>query len=213
MTDWDWVTISALATAAGTLVLAAATYASVRSAHRAARVAERTLLAELRPLLVESSEQDPAQHINFIDVASMEVAGGTAAVEVRNGNVYVILSLRNVGPGIGVLHGGRVFDDFRGGADLDGPTPVDQFRMLTRDIYIPAGKIGFWQIAFRDREDEERREILAGIEAGSLGAEVLYGDYEGGQRTTSRFRLLRQDDGVWHLSSVRHWQHDRDGPR
>ena len=33
----DWVTISALATAVGTLVLALATFASVRSANRAAR--------------------------------------------------------------------------------------------------------------------------------------------------------------------------------
>jgi hypothetical protein len=32
MSGWDWLTISALATAAGTLVLALATFASVRSA-------------------------------------------------------------------------------------------------------------------------------------------------------------------------------------
>jgi hypothetical protein len=50
----NWVTISALATAAGTLVLAVATFASVRSANRAARVAERALFAGLRPLLVPS---------------------------------------------------------------------------------------------------------------------------------------------------------------
>ena len=47
----DWVTISALATAGGTLVLAGATYASTRSANRAARVAELSLLAGLRPLV------------------------------------------------------------------------------------------------------------------------------------------------------------------
>ena len=39
----EWVTISSLATAAGTLVLAVATFASVRSANHAARVAERVL--------------------------------------------------------------------------------------------------------------------------------------------------------------------------
>ena len=37
----DWVTISSLATAGGTLVLAVATFSSVRSANRSARVAER----------------------------------------------------------------------------------------------------------------------------------------------------------------------------
>jgi len=47
----DSVTVSALATAGGTLVLAVATFASVRSANRAARAAERSLLAGLRPLL------------------------------------------------------------------------------------------------------------------------------------------------------------------
>jgi hypothetical protein len=40
----DWTTISALSTAGGTLVLAAATFASVRSANRSARAAERSML-------------------------------------------------------------------------------------------------------------------------------------------------------------------------
>jgi len=39
----NWVTISSLATAAGTMILAVATFASVRSANNAARVAERSL--------------------------------------------------------------------------------------------------------------------------------------------------------------------------
>ena len=63
----DWVTISALATAGGTLVLAGATYASVRSANRAARVAERSLLAGLRPLLMPSRLDDPPQKVTFVD--------------------------------------------------------------------------------------------------------------------------------------------------
>jgi hypothetical protein len=51
----DWVTISSLATAGGTLVLAAATFASVRSANRSARASEQALSAGLRPLLVSSN--------------------------------------------------------------------------------------------------------------------------------------------------------------
>ena len=47
----DWATISSLATAGGTLVLAMATFASVRSANQSARVAERSLLVGLRPVL------------------------------------------------------------------------------------------------------------------------------------------------------------------
>jgi hypothetical protein len=44
-------------------------------------------------------------------------------------------------------------------------------------------------------------------------ADVLYGDYEGGQRMVSRYGVLRDDDGEWRLSTVRHLQIDRDDPR
>jgi hypothetical protein len=207
----DWVTISALATAAGTFALAGATYASVRSGNRAARAAERSLLAELQPLLVESSEQDPVLHVNFVDVSGIEVPGGGAAVDVRDNRLYIVLSLRNVGRGIGVLHGGRVFPWRRG--DALEPGSLDAFRLLTRDIYIPSGKVGFWQIAYREEHDAERRELLRAVETGQLSAEVLYGDVEGGQRVISRFRVLRQDGGTWAVSAVRHWQVDRGEPR
>ena len=100
----DWVTISALATAGGTLVLAGTTYASVRSANRASRVAELSLMAGLRPLLVTSSDEDPVQRAGFGDSVSLTVPGGGAAAEVVDGRVYLAISLRNVGPGIGVLH-------------------------------------------------------------------------------------------------------------
>ncbi len=50
----DWATIASLATAGGTLVLAVSTFASVRSANRAARAAERSLMVGLQPLLVPS---------------------------------------------------------------------------------------------------------------------------------------------------------------
>ena len=38
--------------------------------------------------------------------------------------------------------------------------------------------------------------------------EILYGDYEGGQRLTSRFGVSRGEDGVWRHSVVRHWRID-----
>lgn len=59
----SWQTASSLATGAGTLVLAIATFASVRSANRAARVAEIALQVRLRPLLVPSRLQDPEQKV------------------------------------------------------------------------------------------------------------------------------------------------------
>lgn len=207
----DWVAISSLATAGGTLALAATTYASVRSANRAARAAEGSLLAGLRPLLVESSDQDPALHVGFMDHPPFAVPGGCASVEVVQGRLYVVLSLRNVGPGIGVLHGGR----------LDPTTPrgrtehtsTDEFRMLSRDIYIPAGKIGFYQIAFRDEQGAERDAMLEAVRSGRFSAEVLYGDFEGGQRVITRYTVVQQEDGTWQIGTVRHWQVDRPDPR
>jgi hypothetical protein len=41
MTPMEWATIASLATAAGTLVLAVATFAAVRSGNRSARAADR----------------------------------------------------------------------------------------------------------------------------------------------------------------------------
>src|SRR5437764_15336489 len=96
----DWVTISSLATAGGTLVLAIATFASVRSANRSARVAERSLLVGLRPVFVPSRETDPGEDVFFGDEHEFRVSGGTAAVDEASGNVYMAIPLRNVGSGL-----------------------------------------------------------------------------------------------------------------
>jgi len=63
----DWVTISSLATAGGTLVLAVATFAAVRSSNQAARTTERALLAGIRPLLMPTRLQDPPEKVGFQD--------------------------------------------------------------------------------------------------------------------------------------------------
>src|SRR5437588_5376383 len=100
----DWATISALATAGGTLVLAVATFSSVKSANRSARVAERSLLAGLRPVLIPSREDDPPERIRFGDNQTLIVPGHGGAVEVANENVYMAIALRNGGSGIAVIH-------------------------------------------------------------------------------------------------------------
>jgi hypothetical protein len=96
-----------LATAAGTLVLAVATFRAVRSANRAARIAEQALLLGLRPLLVPSRLDDTAQKIFYGDGKIEYVQGGRGAAEVDGGNVYLAMSLRNAGRGIAVLRGWR----------------------------------------------------------------------------------------------------------
>ena len=207
----DWIAISGLATAGGTLALAATTYASVRSANRAARVAELSLLAGLRPLLVESGESAETLRVNFYDIQGIAVPGGRAAIELVDDRLYVVLSLRNVGSGIAVLHGGALYPR-RPTGNLAVPD-VDAYRRLLRDLYIPPGDVGFWQTAWRPDETPAPPEILEAVESGFLLADVLYGDFEGGQRAVVRFGLAREDDGAWHMTTVRHWQVDRADPR
>ncbi len=208
----DWVTISSLATAGGTLVLAAATFASVRSANRAARAAELSLLAGLRPLLIPSKFDDPPQKIGFADGKSLVAPGGCGAAEATETAVYLGLAVRNVGSGIAVLHGWRFYPERRT-QDVEHP-PVDSFTRLTRDLYIPVADVGFCQGVFRDPDApgfaEARRAIA---ERRDVMMDVLYGDFEGGQRVITRFGLLPREDGTWLAAAGRHWNVDRPDPR
>lgn len=208
----DWVTISSLATAGGTLVLAVATYSSVRSANRSARVAERTLMAGLRPLLMPSRPDDPPQKVGFADGRWLMVPGGRGAAEATEDAVYLAMSLRNVGAGIAVLHGWRFSPELRRSASEPRPE-LDGFHRLTRDLYVPAGDIGFWQGVLRTPDSEEFDAAGAAIRTGaSFMVDVLYSDHEGGQRVISRYALTPTDDG-WRASAGRHWNVDRDDPR
>ena len=209
----DWPTIASLATAGGTLVLATATFASVRSANRAARVAERALLTGLRPLLVPSRLQDPEQKVMFVDDKALHVPGGEAATDVTDTGVYLALSLHNAGTGLAVLHGWHFYPERRTTEPQHPDTEL--FRRLTRDLYIAAGEVGFWQGAYRDPEAEEFRAAAAAITAGApFTIDILYGDQEGGQRMISRFSMqARRDRPGWIASVGRHWNLDRGNPR
>ena len=182
----DWATISALATAGGTLVLAAATFASVRSANRSARATERALLAGIRPVLVPSRFQDPPEKVGFVDDKWFKVGGGRAVAEAGDGVVYFVIPLRNVGNGLGVLHGWEFFPERQTGEASHRST--DEFRRLTRDLYVPAGDVGFWQGAFRDQDPMIPVASDAIANRQPMTVDLLYGDHEGGQRTISRVR-------------------------
>jgi hypothetical protein len=209
----DWVTISALATAAGTLVLAAATFASVRSANRAARAAERSLLAGLRPVLMPSRLDDPPQKVGFADDKYLLTKGGYGAAEATDDVVYLAMSIRNAGAGIAVLDGWYLYPERRTGAD-EHPPPIEDFQRLTRDIYVPAGDMGFWQGVFRDPSAPGFAEAAESVrEHRPMTVDVLYGDHEGGQRTITRFGFMPREDGGWLLAGARHWNVDRDDPR
>jgi hypothetical protein len=209
----DWVTISSLATAGGTLVLAAATFASVRSANRSARVAERALQVGLRPLLLPSRLEDPMMKVMWVDGHFARLEGGRACVEVVDGVIYLAMSLRNVGSGMAVLHGWHPAP--RGLRADEWHAEPGQFRTQSRDLYVPPGAVGFWQGAFRDPTEPGYDELCDAIQQHRrLGVELLYGDHEGGQRVVTRFALTSAGDGSVWLSSVgRHWNLDRPDPR
>src|SRR5579885_3669333 len=207
----DWVTISSLATAGGTLVLAVATFASVRSANRAARIAEVSVLSGLRPLLMPSRLDDPVQKVGFFDNRWFSVSGGSVVAEATDDAVYLVMSLRNVGSGIAVLHGWWFSDRPTGVAE---PPPLDEMIRLNRDLYISAGDIGFWQGAFRDRSSEEfvlAHRLVEDRQRFAIA--VMYGDLEGGQRTITRFGLTPRPDGGWLVAASRVWNVDRPAPR
>jgi hypothetical protein len=209
----DWVTISSFATGIGTLVLAVATFSAVRSSNRSARVAEAALQEQRRPVLAPSRLEDSKQKIMFFGGHWVSAAGGHAAVEHLDGTVFLAISLRNVGSGIGVCQGWIV--RLGDGSSLSLPThaPLEDFRLQSRDLYIPAGDIGMWQGALRNPDDPVRAAVVETIEGGELlTVELLYSDQVGRQRTISRFLLVPTGD-AWLASLNRHWYLDWDGPR
>jgi hypothetical protein len=212
----DWSTVASLATAGGTLVLAIATFGATRTANRAARTAERAFEARLRPVLAQSRRDDPLEKIMWSDRHWSRVPGGQAWVEATPEAVYLAMNLRNVGAGMAVIHGWRAESTLPIGP-VEHPDP-DSFRPQGRDLYVPPGDSSFWQGAFREHDEEERRrfgDVIGRREP--IIIDLLYGDHEGGQRTISRFSVVPfgepDDPSNWLVSVTRHWNIDRADPR
>jgi hypothetical protein len=215
----DWSTIASLATAGGTLVLAVATFRSVRFgqhstriAERSTAIAERALLLGLRPVLAPSRMTDPPEMVRFGEGRMVSVEGGMAAVERDGESYYFVIPLRNVGNGLAVLQAWH-FAAQRPQIDTPHAEPAEH-RRQTRDLYVPAGDTGFWQGAIREPDDPFREGLPeAFLGGGVLTVDLLYGDHEGGQLTISRFILTREDDGHWRPGVVRHWALEGIDPR
>jgi hypothetical protein len=190
----DWSTIASLGTAVGTLFLGVATFSSVRSANRTSKIAEESLQVGLRPLLVSTRPDDRPERVMFQDG-------------------HFVIPVRNVGNGVALLHGWEVIPERFLGAQ-ERPDP-DAFRRMTRDLYIPTNDQGFWQGAIRDSDDALRGTVIeAAKNRTAMTIDLLYGDYEGGQRTITRFGVLPKDDGTQWIANVsRHWNLDRADPR
>jgi hypothetical protein len=212
MTDW-----AAWGTSVGTLVLAGATFAAVRSSNHSARVAERTLLAGLRPVLAPARHGDPDEQVQFADGRVFEIGEGRALVQQENGNVYLAMPLRNVGAGMAVLRGYRLEAESAEQASQDplgqarhrkGDTAPDPavFAEQQRDLYIPSGDLGFWQAAARDAQTQLYQDLEVAIHTrGRVTVDVLYTDHDGGQPTLTRFVLLPDNNERWRCDVTRHW--------
>jgi hypothetical protein len=161
MATADWVTISSLATAAGTMVLAVATFAAVRSANHAARVAERSFQIALRPVLASGRLEDPEQRVMFSDRHWVTIPGGQAAAESVDGVVYLAMQVRNVGNGMAMIHGWHPYPRMRMSDDVW--TAIEQFRPQTRSLWIPPGDVSFWQGALRDETTALQQAITQAV--------------------------------------------------
>jgi hypothetical protein len=183
--------MSSLATAGGTLVLGVATFAAVRPANRSALIAERSFQIGLRPILAPSRLEDPPQTVMFRDRHWVELEGGRAVVEVADGVVYLAMLVRNVGNGMAIIEAWQPFAGQRKGDDHWGS--VDDFRPQTRALWVAPNDVAFWQGALRDEMDELHEAVAAGVAEGAVTIDLLYLDHEGGQRTVSRFTLIRRE--------------------
>jgi hypothetical protein len=208
----DWATISALATAGGTLVLAMATFSSVRAAKRSTELTELALQEQLRPVLLQSNMDDPVQKIMFGDGHWVRVQGGQAVVEALDGIVYMAMSVRNVGAGIGVLQGWHPWNELQVGNQEH--RPVEDFRIQGRDLYIPPSGIGLWQGALRDRSEEIHAQLTRAVaDRRAFTMDLLYSDPTGGQRVISRFSFTPGGEDQWIAGVARHWNLDRASAR
>lgn len=209
----DWATISSLATAGGTLVLALATFSSTRSANASARISERALLVAQRPILIPSREDDPPEVIRFVDDVTLRLPGHSAIAKLKDDKLYLAIALRNGGAGLAVIHSWHVEPDIEKRSQR--PTDLSQFRSQARDLYIPPNSSGFWQGAIRDPGDSSYAGIRARVELGEpVLVDLIYGDHEGGQRTIVRFLVPSQknEDGA-RADVGRYWNLDGDDPR
>lgn len=209
-------TIASFCTAAGTLVLALATFSAIRSSNRYARVAERSLLASQRPVLTPSRDDDPVERVRFGDGYTLEVHGHGCAFELGDEGLYMAIGIRNGGNGLAVIHAWR--PEVRPGMHPEDTAPaLEDFRRQSRDLFIPADYPGFWQGAIRDTDDADYKSLHDAYESGDrVVVDLLYGDAEGGQRTIARFTVSSRNgvDGEHPRADVvRYWYVDAADPR
>ena len=199
--------IASLTTAAGTLVLAVATFGATKSANRASRIAERSLLAALRPVLMNAQLGDPKQKVGFSDQHWIHFEGPGAVFEQGDEAIYLAFGLRNFGSGIGVLQAWHPVPERVLGGVPHGP--LEHFRPQSRSLYIPSGGLGFWQGALRDPCEPVYERFAEAIKnRTAVTVELLYSDMNGGQHTVTRLSILPGQEDHWYAAVGQHWPVD-----
>ena len=119
-------------------MLGVATFAAVRSANRSSRISEEALAVSMRPVLVQSRDDDPAQPLMWVDQRWGTILGGHGYVERTDDVVYLAMLVRNVGSGIAVLQAWRAVaaplttaDDFGDPGDFRPQTRTCSSRRTT----------------------------------------------------------------------------------
>jgi hypothetical protein len=156
---------------------------------------------------------DASEKITWREGKQTLVKGGRASVEQEGGDIFLALSLRNVGSGIAVLQSWRVSVLARPAPTALEAPEVGLFRRQGRDLYVPAGGVSFWQGRIESANDEYLAVRDAIGAQGSLIVYLLYSDHEGGQRAITLFMLDPASDSQWLCSVIRHWNLDRPDPR
>ena len=125
----------------------------------------------------------------FVDEHWANVGGGYATAEDVDGVIYLGDEPAQCRRGDRVCQGWGVRVGLM--ARADDHLPEDELRPQTRDLYIPAGDVGLWQGAIRERSDPiTTRSRTRSPNTSRSPSSCIYSDQVGAQRTMTRFTLV-----------------------
>ena len=190
-----------IGTAAGTLGLAIATFASRCAPATVGPTGRTSSQIGIRPVLATSRLEDAPIKIMYGDQHWVKIEGGAPLRGHRPGHLlgHGLAQCRPASPS---STAGASTPSFRplliGPTTLTGSSP----RLGTCTSRPTTPGSGRERCGTRTTPIEAARQDRS-RPAGTL--DLLYGDHEGGQRAISRFSLVARADNQWLASVVRHW--------
>ena len=92
--------------------------------------------------------------------------------------------------------------------------PIEDFTTQNLDIYVAPGDDGLWLSALRDPAAGIFTAVSDAFKAGEpLMINLLYGDFEDGQRVITQMTLRHVGDDRWLAQATRHFDVDRPEPQ